>query len=62
LAPGVRLAGNVTIGACAFVGIGAIVLPNITIGEDAVVGAGAVVTKNVAAGATVIGNPAKSKI
>ena len=47
------------IGARAFVGIGAVVLPRLQIGEDAIIGAGAVVTHDVPAGTTVGGNPAR---
>lgn len=59
IAPGATLAGEVTVGECAFIGTGAVVLPRIRIGANAIVGAGAVVKKNVAAGDTVVGNPAE---
>ncbi len=49
----------IAIGANAWLGGGAIVLPGVTIGKDAVVGAGAVVTSDVPAGAVVAGNPAR---
>ena len=49
----------VKIGAFAWVGGGAIILPGITVGEAAVVGAGSVVTRDVAPGTTVAGNPAR---
>jgi len=49
----------IVIGANAFVGVRAIVLPGIIIGERAVIGAGAVVTKNVSANSIVAGNPAR---
>lgn len=58
IAPGAHLAGEVHVGACAFVGTGAIVLPRIHIGANAIIGAGAVVTKDVAPDTTVVGNPA----
>jgi putative colanic acid biosynthesis acetyltransferase WcaF len=47
------------VGANAFIGVRAIVLPGISIGERAVVGAGAVVTKNVLPNVIVAGNPAR---
>jgi maltose O-acetyltransferase len=49
----------ISIGANAWLGGGAIVLPGVTIGEDAVVGAGAVVTKDVPPHVVVAGNPAR---
>ena len=49
----------VHIGAKAWIGVGAIILPGVTIGENAVVAAGAVVTKDVAPNTIVGGNPAK---
>ena len=51
--------GKVTVGAHAFVGARAMILPGVTIGERAVVGAMSVVTKDVATGQVVAGNPAK---
>ncbi|MFW8636164.1 sugar O-acetyltransferase [Cribrihabitans pelagius] len=58
-AKGLETARPVSLGAGAWIGGGAILLPGITIGERAIVGAGAVVTRNVAAGGTVAGNPAR---
>jgi sugar O-acyltransferase (sialic acid O-acetyltransferase NeuD family) len=59
LAPGVHLAGDVSIEEGAFLGVGACVIPGIKIGRGAVVGAGAVVIRDVRDGATVIGVPAR---
>ena len=59
IAPGAVLAGNVTVGAGAFVGAGAVVRQGIRIGAGALVGAGAVVVRDVAPGAQVRGNPAR---
>ncbi len=47
IAPGVNLAGNVTVGQNSFIGIGAKVIPGITVGKDCVVGAGCVIVKDV---------------
>lgn len=51
--------GKVTIGARAFIGARAMVLPGVKVGEKAVIGAMSVVTKDVDAGTIVAGNPAK---
>lgn len=51
----------IRIGANAWIGGGALILPGVTIGDDAIVGAGSVVTRDVAAGATVMGNPARAQ-
>lgn len=64
--PGRRRAGweralPITIGANAWLGGGAIVLPGVTVGADAVVGAGSVVTRDVPPGAVVVGNPARQR-
>ncbi|BDQ38291.1 transferase [Pseudodesulfovibrio nedwellii] len=61
VAPGVKLAGNVTVNNGAFVGLGACIIQGITIGSDSVVGAGAVVIDDVASNSTVVGIPAKTK-
>ncbi|AHM62221.1 acyl transferase [Flammeovirgaceae bacterium 311] len=48
----------IIVGAHAFIGARAFIMPGITIGEHAIVGACSVVTKSVAAHSTVAGNPA----
>ncbi len=60
IAPGARLAGEVVVETCAFVGTGAIILPRLRIGQGAVIGAGAVVTRDVPDNAVVVGNPARN--
>jgi sugar O-acyltransferase (sialic acid O-acetyltransferase NeuD family) len=59
IAPGVRLAGTVTIGEGTLLGIGSVALPNLTIGEWVTVGAGSVVTQEIPARVTVVGTPAR---
>jgi UDP-perosamine 4-acetyltransferase len=59
VAPGCALAGNVTVGERALVGVGSAVRPGITIGADAVVGAGSVVVSDIPASARVAGVPAR---
>lgn len=49
----------VRIGAGAFIGARAFVMPGVTVGARAIVGACAVVTRDVAPGARVAGNPAR---
>jgi len=58
-AAGLESAHAITIGARAWLGGGAIVLPGVTIGPDAIIGAGSVVTRSVPAGATAAGNPCR---
>ena len=57
---GLEFGRPVRIGAYAWIGGGAIILPGVTVGADAVIGAGAVVTRDVPPGATVVGNPART--
>lgn len=58
---GIRFGRPIKIGANVWIGGGAVILPGVTIEDDAIVGAGSVVTRNVRAGATVVGNPARTK-
>jgi putative colanic acid biosynthesis acetyltransferase WcaF len=53
------LTRKITIGARAFVGARAFILPGVSVGEDSIVGAGSVVTRDVAAKSVVGGNPAR---
>jgi sugar O-acyltransferase (sialic acid O-acetyltransferase NeuD family) len=57
--PGARLAGQVTVGDGAMVGIGAVCHQVRTIGAWSTVGAGAAVVRDVPAGVTVVGVPAR---
>jgi len=51
----------ITIGAGAWIGFRAMILPGVEIGGGAVVGAGAVVTRSIPSGAIAVGNPAAIK-
>jgi UDP-perosamine 4-acetyltransferase len=62
IAPQCGLAGNVTVGARSFLGIGCKVTPKIEIGDDVTVGAGAVVCGNIPNGELFFGVPAKRHV
>lgn len=59
IAPGSHLAGKVTVGNGAFLGIGTVVLPGVTVGRGAMIGAGSVVTQDVTAYHRAWGSPAR---
>lgn len=59
ISPGAHLAGQVSVGSCSWVGIGAAVRQLVHIGSRAVIAAGAVVVKDVQDAAIVAGVPAK---
>jgi len=60
VAPGVRLAGTVSLREGAFLGIGACAVPGAEVGAWATVGAGGVVVTPIPSGATAIGCPARA--
>ncbi|WP_144213726.1 acetyltransferase [Shewanella donghaensis] len=62
ISPGARLAGQVTIERCSWVGMGASVIQQIHIGSHVIIGAGSTVIRNIIANDTVVGSPAKSVI
>jgi UDP-N-acetylbacillosamine N-acetyltransferase len=59
LAPGVHLAGTVTIGKESFLGIGTVVIPNVKIGYSVVIGAGSTVLVDVPDKVVAVGSPVK---
>lgn len=59
ICPGVHLAGNVRVGSCSWIGIGAVAKQGVSIGSRVTVGAGAVVIGDIPDYATVVGNPAR---
>jgi len=60
LGPGAHLGGRVTVETCAFIGMGAVVLPDLKIGAGAIIGAGAVVTRSVPDNAIFAGVPSRA--
>lgn len=61
LGPASALAGAVTVGDRAFLGVGARAIPGVTIGADTTVGAGGVVVRDLPEAVLAIGVPAKIK-
>lgn len=59
VAPQCALAGNVSIGSRAFLGIGTCVIPDVTIGDKSIIGAGSVVISDIPSSVTALGHPAK---
>ena len=59
IAPQCGLAGNVSVGAGSFLGIGCKVIPDVRIGENVTLGAGAVVISNLAGETLAFGVPAR---
>lgn len=58
-AAGLESARPITIGARAWLGGGAIVLPGVEIGHDTIIGAGSVVTRSIGSGLVAAGNPCR---
>lgn len=61
IAPGVHLAGNVSLDTGAFLGIGTVATPGIRVGAWTTVGAGASVIRDLPAGVTAVGVPARPR-
>jgi sugar O-acyltransferase (sialic acid O-acetyltransferase NeuD family) len=61
ICPGANVAGNVRIGTCTWVGIGAAIREGVNIGRNVIVGAGAVVTTDVEDNVVVFGVPARKQ-
>jgi UDP-perosamine 4-acetyltransferase len=59
ICPAAALAGRVTVGEMAFIGLGSRIIQCLTVGSHAVVGAGAVVIADIPDLATVVGIPAR---
>lgn len=59
IAPQCGLAGNVTVGAGSFLGVGCKVIPEVRIGENVTIGAGGVVVSDMASETRAVGVPAK---
>ncbi len=59
ISPGVRTAGNVSIGKSTWLGIGSVVSNNITIYKNSIIGAGTIVIKDIAESGTYIGIPSR---
>ena len=59
LAPGVTLAGNVSLETGSDLGVRACCIPGVRVGAWSVIGAGAVVTRDIPAGVTAVGVPAR---
>jgi sugar O-acyltransferase (sialic acid O-acetyltransferase NeuD family) len=59
LAPGTRLAGNITIGEGTFVGIGSSIIPDIVLGKYCILGAGSALLEDLPNYSVAVGMPAK---
>jgi len=61
IAPGVKMAGGVTVGRYSYIFTGSVIIPNIKIGKNSIIAAGSVVTKDVPDNVMVAGCPAVIK-
>ncbi len=59
LNPGSHISGQVTIGECSMVGVGASVIQGLSIGRNSIIGAGAAVIRDIGDDCTAVGVPAK---
>lgn len=59
ISPGARLAGDVSVGHCAWIGIGSSVINGKVIGDNSIIGAGSVVIENIPSDVTAVGVPSK---
>lgn len=59
VAPGVVLAGNVSVGERTFLGANSVIKQGVKIGRDVIIGAGSVIIKDIPDGAKVVGNPGR---
>lgn len=59
LSPGVHLGGEVKIGRCSWLGVGASVINRVCIGESVTIGAGAVIIRPIEDNVTVVGVPGR---
>jgi len=60
IAPQCGLAGNVTVGARSFLGIGSKVIPGVHIGQDVISGAGSVIVSDIESHSRIAGVPARN--
>jgi UDP-N-acetylbacillosamine N-acetyltransferase len=59
VAPGVRLAGSVSIGETSFIGIGSVIIPGTVVGKHCILGAGSTLLHDMADHSVAVGSPAK---
>lgn len=57
--PSVSISGEVKVGECVYMGVGATIINQVSIGDNTIIGAGAVVTKDIPSKCTAVGIPAR---